>query len=83
MHVCSVEGAKEKTRISARARSEEKKLRALITDYNTLLLATSTRSPEERADPEAILAASRKPDEFASVDMPFPWLERAGRQAGR
>jgi hypothetical protein len=68
--------------VSAKARAEEKKLLTLIADYNTLLSATSTHSPQELADADAIVAATRKPEEFAPVDMPFPWLDRAGREAG-
>lgn len=79
---CCADGAKEKTRLSAKARSEEKKLQGLVADYNTLLRASSAFNQEDLADLDAIIAASRKPEEFAVVDMPFPWVDRVGRQAG-
>jgi hypothetical protein len=77
------DAAKEKTKLSTRARREEKKLQTIVADYNTLLQASADYSPQDLADLEAIIAASRKPDEFQMVDMPFPWLDRVGRQAGK
>lgn len=80
--LAAADAAKEKTKLSSRARREEKKLQTIVADYNTLLQASTDYNADDLADLEAIIAASRKPEEFQMVDMPFPWLDRVGRQAG-
>ena len=86
------EGAKRKTALSSKARAEEKKLTAVIDEYNLLLEGINLSSTgdtgqhpvlsRQPADKDAIVDAARRPAEVGHVNFPFPWLDRAAQDRG-